>query len=343
MIRNHPKMLHFISHLRIISMILIISYHSLCFYAGIWWYLTTDIIPLWRILASPIVKTGLSLFFCISGFLFGFNFIHKQKYKKTYSFFINKVKRIIIPYLFWGSILIVTMPVIHVSWINFITGPAHLWFLLVLFELFIFTYPLLKYNVISKKNTSKKDKGIDICIIILSFLPLYIWRGLSSHHFILCAEDTLYYLPSFITGIILTKYCYTDKTPSKYAPTIILFSLIYMFFLSTTDIPLNSIKYRLPAVLIASILIILGSNSLSLDSSNKHILIIDRNCMGIYIFNQIIIFMLLLPPNLNTFFCYHPYLGPFILFIISFIIPLFLSILFHKLPLLAWTLGEGNK
>lgn len=343
MIAKHFEKLYFISNLRIISMILIIAFHSLCFYAGIWWYLTTDIIPLWKIIASPIVKIGLTLFFCISGFLFGFNFIHKQKYKKANSFFSNKAKRIITPYLFWGSFLIITMPQIHISWTNIFTGPAHLWFLLVLFELFIITYSLLYYNVISNTSPSKKEKLIDAGIIILSFLPLYIWRSISNHHFILCIEDTLYYLPSFIVGVIIAKQHVISEYYRKYTLIIIILGLIYLLFLSTTDVSLNSVKYRLPSLLIASSIILLGKSSHYFSASNKLILIIDNNCMGIYIFNQIIIFMILFNPTLNSFLCHHPYLGPFLLFIMSFLIPLLLSVLFHKNPILAWTLGESNK
>ena len=337
--------LHFISHLRIISTLLIIAFHSLCFYAGIWWYLATDIIPLWKILASPIVKIGLTLFFGISGFLFGFNFLHKQKYKEANSLFINKAKRIIIPYLFWGSVLIITMPNIHISWTNIFTGPAHLWFLLVLFELFVITYSLLNYNVILSTSTSKKAKFIDIGIIILSFLPLYIWRSISSHHYILCIEDTLYYLPSFIVGVIIAKHHIISEYYSKYTLITVIFilGLIYLLFLSSKDVPLNSIKYRLPSLLISSCIILLGRSSHYFSSSNRFILFIDNNCMGIYIFNQIIIFMILLNPTLNIFLCSHPYLGPLLLFIMSFLIPLLLSSLFRKIPILLWTLGEGGR
>lgn len=65
-----------------------------------------------------------------------------------------------------------------------------------------------------------------------------------------------------------------------------------------------------------------------LSQSNKNYRIVgylDNYCMGIYLLNQIVIFYLLLNPDLREFFMIHNYWGPFIIFAISFFVPLFIT------------------
>ena len=62
-------------------MLLIVLFHSLCFYIGTWWYLCTDVVPLWKVIAYPSVKIGLTTFVFISGFLYGYMYFEKGKYR----------------------------------------------------------------------------------------------------------------------------------------------------------------------------------------------------------------------------------------------------------------------
>ena len=71
--------IEFVSLLRVASVILIVLYHSLCFYAGMWWFLRTEVVPLWRFWAYPIVEIGLTIFVFISGFLYGYLYFLKGK------------------------------------------------------------------------------------------------------------------------------------------------------------------------------------------------------------------------------------------------------------------------
>ena len=133
--KNRNDNLNYISLMRVLSMLQIVLFHSLCFYIGEWWFLCTDVVPLWRIIAFPIEQIGLTSFVFISGFLYGYMYIEKGKYRDVLPFLHKKILRLLIPYFFWGIMMIITMPKVPITWINLLTGISHLWFLLMLFEL----------------------------------------------------------------------------------------------------------------------------------------------------------------------------------------------------------------
>lgn len=327
--------------MRVISITLITLFHSLCFYTGIWWYLSTDIIPLWKIIATPTVKLGLSMFFCISGFLFGYLYIEKKKYKQAKLFFNSKAKRLLIPYFFWGGILIISMPSMSISWTSLFTGPFHLWFLLSLFLQFVIIFLLTRYAITTNVPIYNNVLLNDGVILLFSFLPLYIWRFFSNHHFFLCIEDTFYYLPTFIIGFYSAKYNKFNLINLKIAFSLLSISIIWMIFLSIKEVPSNHSLYRVPSIIVALCSFVICKNIHLSKKTDRVILFIDKHGMGIYIFNQIVIFLVLLTPCLNSFLSNQPYYGPVVLFFISFLIPLALSWQFKQHQLLSWMIGES--
>ena len=147
--------MQYVSVLRVCSMLLIVLYHSMCFYSGTWWYLRSEIVPLWKVISTPIEIVGLTTFVFISGFLYGYMYLERGKYRNVKSFLSNKFRRLMIPYFFWGILMIVSMPTVQITWINLFTGVCHLWFLMMLFEIFvlIFYYFLLvlKFYILYQK------------------------------------------------------------------------------------------------------------------------------------------------------------------------------------------------
>lgn len=234
--------MQYISVLRVCSMMLIVLYHSLCFYIGVWWYLNKIEVPIWRIMAFPVVKIGLTTFVFISGFLYGYMYLERGKYRMVRSFIINKSKRLLIPYFFWGIIMILMIPALHIPWINLFTGIAHLWFLLMLIEI----------------------------------------------------------LPAFLVAFYCAKYRWGDVSFSA--------------------------------------MIILKRNSFPFCQSELYNNL-DKNSMGIYIFNQIVVFVLLLIPDINMFLSHHSFVGVFLIFIVSFIIPWLLSNLLNMRKYTSFLLG----
>lgn len=331
--KQESERLYYISVLRVCSMMLIVLFHSLCFYTGVWWYLHSEIVPLWKVISGPTVKIGLTTFVFISGYLFGYMYLKKRKYRDIKSFLLNKFRRLMIPYFFWGALMIITMPMVHITWLNLFTGLAHLWFLLVLFELFIIMILLTRIGIGEKTSSL-----IEFLIIIISFIILYVWKTVSTHHRVLCIEEMLYYLPSFIIGFCCAKY-QEVKVNKLFLFVLFVLGLLLMLILSIFDYPDSNTLYRILAIIVSmSTMCLLRNSTLSVCQSRvfKNL---DNNSMGIYIFNQIIVFLLLLIPETNHFLSIHTYGGVLIVFTISLVIPWLLSNIFNGVKGLSYLIG----
>ena len=325
--------LNYISVLRVSSMMLIILFHSICFYTGTWWHLCTDIVPLWKLISAPTVKVGLTTFFFISGYLYGYMYLEKGKYRDAKSFLSNKFRRLLIPYLFWSILMSLTMPYLNIAWINLFTGVAHLWFLLVLFELFIILVVLTRIGVGSNNTIF-----VDLLIIVSCFTALYIWKNVSTHHHVLCIEEMLYYLPSFILGFYCVRY---RKIEINRYLLIALFvvGLFLAFLLSYYNYPDSHTLYRIPAIMVSCSSLMLMKNKPNTICQSYFFMNLDKNSMGIYIFNQIVVFLLLIIPETNKYLSWHTYSGVLIIFTISLIIPWLLANIFNKVKVLSYLLG----
>lgn len=333
--KQESDKLQYISVLRVSSMLLIVLFHSMCFYIGAWWYLCTEVVPLWKTIAYPLEMIGLTTFVFISGFLYGYMYYEKGKYRDVFSFLNKKFRRLLIPYVFWGILMIITMPTVQISWINLFTGVAHLWFLLMLFELFVIMVILNKLGIVGGEN----HKIVDLLIVILSFGLVYVWKTCSVHRFALGIEGTLYYFPTFLIGYFYAKYRRFAGTPFRISFMSIVIGVFLTFFLSIYDFPDFSTLYRIPCVIVAvSGFLLLNTSSVSFNQSAV-LSNLDENCMGIYILNQIVVFILLLNPIINKYLSQHIYIGFIFLFIISLLIPWLLSNLIKKIKYLSFIIG----
>ena len=326
----------FISILRISSMLLIIWFHSLCFYAGNWWFLHTDIIAIWKVIALPSVEVGLSIFFLISGFLLGFLYIEKGKYRNQSTFFLNKTRRIMIPYIIWSVFMIVSFS--FVPWTDIFIGTNHLWFLLSLFELLIGVITLSRLRMFNTKPY------IDFTIITLAILGVYAWKNIE-HNFMLSIKNTLYYLPSFLLGYYCAKYQLHHSSKRKTSAIVFIISITILFILSYLSLVEKTpiwidLAIRITSCIAAvSALVMINKTKIP----NKYTAIInnlDHDSMGIYIFNQIVVFIILLIPVCQRFLEIHYLIGPFIIFIVSFLIPWGLAVLFNNTKYLSWMIGS---
>lgn len=331
--KNESDKMLYVSVLRICSMLLIVLYHSLCFYSGVWWYLRTNVVPVWKIIASPVETVGLTSFFLISGFLYGQGYIEKGKYKKIVPFLGNKIRRLLIPYFFWGILMIITMPVVHISWINLLTGVAHLWFLMALFEMFVLMMLFNRFGINEYSSII-----VDFLILVLSFALLYIWKALPNCQYVLAITVMLYYWPAFLMGFYYAKYGQNRYCKVVFSSLLVI-GIIVLFVISFVGYPDNCVLYRLPAIVVSlSAMTLVKKSSVSLYQSNL-LNNLDKNSMGIYIFNQIIVFIILLNSESNHFLSCHPYLGVLILFVVSLVIPWLLSYLFNKTKSLSLCIG----
>lgn len=324
----------FISLLHVSSMILIIFFHSLCYYAGTWSFLCSDVVPLWEILSQPIVKTGLTTFVLVSGYLFGFNYIEKRKYRILFPFIKDKVRRLIIPYIVWSVIMIVFFPQLNLKWINILTGIAHLWFLLMLFQLFIVMFFLCRHFL------SDTSRLIDIIFLSLSFPLVYLWGKYSSHQYFLNIRELLYYFPAFLIGFFCAKYKILNILIQKRQLLFLLIAtIVILILISASSYAKILTLYRIPSITVSILSIALLKKTTLQKKTQKWVNHIEKNSMGIYIFNQIIVFIILYQPTLNLYFINHIYIGPFIIFILSFLIPWGLATLFNHSKYTSWMIG----
>ena len=98
-------------------------------------------------------------FTLVSGYLFYFLKHEKNKYSRFLPFAVNKIKRLLIPYVFVSVIWVIPFAVYfsHLDVMEIIKGyglgtsPSQLWFLLMLFCVFMIFHPLTtffeKYNI----------------------------------------------------------------------------------------------------------------------------------------------------------------------------------------------------
>ena len=317
-------------------MFCILIFHALCFYIGSWNYWRTEIVPIWSFF-EPIVEIGLATFIFISGFLYGYYNIEKSKYLQFSPFVTKKTKRLLFPYLIWSCIMIIFLP-LNMHWREMITGTGHLWFLLVLYELFLICFCLNNFNLF------KLSYIYDIIIWLFSFIFLYLWQAISPHRWVMCLESMFFHLPTFFLGIYCAKYKIHYHCHLKNWAIIIEVASISTLLL-ISHYPINSVPYvthiviRVSTDIIAVSSFVLAS-SIYIPIKYQNLLTnLDHNSMGIYIFNQIVVFIVLLIPVCRQFLAIHYLIGPFVIFLVSFLIPWGLAVLFNKTKYLSWTIG----
>ena len=332
--KSSKENLHYISLLRVSSMLLIVLFHSMCFYIGEWWYLGTNVVPLLKTIAFPIEQIGLTTFVFISGFLYGYMYIERGKYRDVLPFLNKKILRLLIPYFFWGVLMIITMPAVHISWINLLTGISHLWFLLMLFELFVISSLFNKFGI-GKNSTIY----IDLLVTIISFILVYVWNHYSSHHYALGIGNTLHYLPAFLIGYFYAKYR-IDKTNSIFLfSTILVLGIILTFLVSINGYTEGSTLYRIPSILVSVSALVILKDFFKSCNQSKVIDSLDNNSMGIYIFNQIVVFLILLNSKAKIFLSHHSYLGVVIIFVISLLVPWIFSDMLRRIKFVSFLIG----
>lgn len=325
-----------ISTMRVIAMTMIVAYHSLYFYTGVWWQFQSTVVPLWVKCSKFLDYIDLSMFVFISGFLYGWLYLYKGKYQNKTKFIIGKARRLLIPYIVWGVSMILLQPSIH-NWISLSTGISHLWFLLMLFWIFCISTVLLR-----KKTENASPLKMPL-IILLSYLIWLITHTYSNHHYFLCIEASLSYLPSFVLGYFCAQKKIQQNSNSIFKILLslsILVFTIYIFLCPELPNIGNDLLIRLLSyTIIVSLFVELNRIRLT-RFSTKIITKLDKLSMGVYIFNPIIIIYILLNTTAKEWLTIHYMMGPFVIFMASLIIPLCLSYVFNRYKWLSWTIGS---
>lgn len=189
-----------ISIIRVLSMIAIVLGHCLCYNIGTWSYRFGQPVvygELTRALIGVVFMLALNAFVFISGLLY-YRISLTHKYDDTKKFIKNKILRLLLPYLFWGLLLCLIFYGKE-TLSSILYGISHLWFLLMLFDVFIFV-------TLTRRLWFRLSMTGYIATIVL--LP-FAYGFLVQRH--LCPEiggilQAFAYLPLFLAGMMTERF-----------------------------------------------------------------------------------------------------------------------------------------
>ncbi len=318
-----------VSIFRVIAMLMIVLFHSMCFCSGVWQEFPCPApSALMHIVSTFVVSLALPFFFFISGYLYAFIYLNKNGYRDLMSFIVGKFKRLILPTVTWTIIYLVLLPFRYSSW-ELIAGIQHLWFLPTLFCVFVIA------RLMSPWLMAKRKLWLDLLIASALVLVVYLGYWAYMMHQVqdgfLMGRITMF-TGYFIVGMIISKHRVTMKNK-------LLELLIILFLLACHVVSLN--KFIVPGQAVADIFVINAICVLTLDllgavkvcqgSAPARILDnLDKNSMGIYLAHQVLIMTLFQYTRFEeTWLTFHPWLGTIILYV--------------AVLLLSWALAQAKR
>lgn len=325
-----------ISIMRVMAMTMIVAFHSLCFYNGRWVKVNAIDIPVWHKISCFLDVVDLNMFVFISGYLYGYLYIYRNKYQHPSEVIRIKARRLLIPYLFWGIPMVIVWP--WNTWSQLLYGIGHLWFLLMLFGVFTLTVIFQLLNAQRVKFTST----VGISLIVMGFISGFLFSKYVYAGEFLCINKILFYFPAFMIGYLCAKLRVAWMLPNwSYItlPFAILGLLVFVWYPIPLPYTLVLIIRTVMAYFICiELLVILSKDTMS-DRVQKVVHEVERLSMGLYIFNQMAMDIVFSIPVLHQWFETHWMIGPFVLFPIGFFPPLLMSYIFNKYKWLKWTIG----
>lgn len=191
------KLLYEVSVIRVITIFLLVVLHAFTIYGG-GWSLPDNVEPVsayWW-LAHLISGFRIEAIAMVAGYVFAYQVLSVGKDYSLHDFVKLKLKRLIVPMLFFGVIYYFLFRYqagsFHVGFflLDVLSGPGHLWFLPMLFWCFIGGYFIWRYKL--------SEKILFIVLSLVSICPC-VWLpfGLSK---------ALFFMVYFYTGFLLWKY-----------------------------------------------------------------------------------------------------------------------------------------
>lgn len=223
------------------------------------------------------------LFMCISGCVYGLCRFELNKYNNKKDFIANKIKRLLVPYLFIGFFYVAPvmclLSLTENSYIEYVLNgiifgqdSRHLWFLTTLF--FIFVIMIFFDN---KIYNNKNVLLICIIFIIINILSRFVR--------IVIISNTMQYLFYFFLGVIINKYFY--KIFNNYLNITYIFLFLFIYILS--------LFYNVPAIILGtlginfffSVMLIINKYIIKIEKYN---IFLKKYSFGIYLFHPMIIY-----------------------------------------------------
>lgn len=243
------------------------------------------------LITYAIYSFHMPLFIFVSGCIYGLG-RKKGKYEKTSDFMINKFKRLIIPYLSFGVLVLapclIFTQLTSKSYINYLLSDLliggdikHLWFLLSLFEMFIIAH-ILKPILITKPFYV-----FAASIFFPIIIDVHSWGGQFNM--------TFKFLPYFLLGYYII---FKDKWKTKlnWTTTTLLCILILGAMFIQIKYPSIGYKYGIMDNIIAFPIIFIiyniTSQKIRLNANRQYYQILLKDNFGIYLFHPMIIYVL---------------------------------------------------
>lgn len=226
---NSEENLSYCNFAKTLLMLCVVLCHSVAFYGGNW-FTALESVQTNRFLglfSSWLGTFHVQAFTLISGYIFYYLKKETGKYSDCKAFIINKVRRLLIPYVAISIIWIIPIGYLYYRYTfndiiqYFILGqsPAQLWFLLMLFNVFVISYFLLNNNI-AWQWWGVAGIGF-LCMLstlVSTFFPNY-FQFLTSMKFILF----------FYAGCLIRRHCseITPKSMLRMGCVFLLFNLLF--------------------------------------------------------------------------------------------------------------------
>lgn len=313
-------------------MFMIIALHCICFYTGKWNADEAVRLYCYDVISDILHGIALPLFTCISGFLYAM-LKEKGRYN-TYKLFIyNKIKRLVVPLIFWSFFCVLVIPEIHFR-LSYLLGYNHLWYLLMLFWLFVIA-PLL-FRVASKNLI------FSVCCSVLFMLMSFLFTKYPLMYLPLELDKAGKYMCVFFVGMIISVYredlVHINNTILLFIGLICFVAFVVeSFFWRDIESYLLLLASQFSRILISTILcfavIVLF---MKFDfKSNVYIGFFSELSMGIYIIHHIIIELLLHIDGIKLFMINNVVMGPIVMMIVVLFISTIISYVLKQNQLLS--------
>jgi peptidoglycan/LPS O-acetylase OafA/YrhL len=300
--------LYFLDNIRAVAIILVVLGHSIIIYSSEWGIYTSSIsVPELDCLKKVINLVQMPLFFSLSGFLFGFT---TRKYALG-SFVLQKVKRLLVPYLLVAALWMLPikcavgykgycfldMPNIYLNDILLGNDMGHLWFLPCLFVCLILLY-WLRFSFTPNRHSQLLLAGFFCLLSLLSGKTRFLNMQLISN---ICEYGIWVYLGFFI----FLHYEDLRLFFHEHRPMVFVLLVLVALMVAT-----QILVVRLLAIP-CSILICILVYALMPNKENSVLSDISKYSFGIYLFHS---------PLVYITYTYLPEASPLIVLLINFVL-----------------------
>lgn len=266
-----------ISILRVSAMLLVVFYHCLCPYS-IWEgtdYFIGFHVQSWDVVDGMLAQIHLPIFFLISGFLFGYK-RNMGGYSDNVKFVNNKVMRVLLPYVIVG-LFICLLQDRDIG--QMLDGISHLWFLLTIFECYIFG------KVFSAVLRMKERNRLMLMAMLMLFIILIPYR-IPTIRF-LCLSRLVTYFPYYMIGMLACKVDF--EVLVKYKKEILWIGMLLVVMFAVQQVYFDR---TLVTVFFGAAIVIITftfARLLKIPKLPSWIVSLDNCSMGIYIVHHIVI------------------------------------------------------